>query len=55
MSIRNYKKELAREKETYKNFLFRAKIKDGEARKLEKQMNGRSFAEWVREKLNEER
>ncbi len=51
MSIRNYKKELAREKETYKNFLFRAKIKNGEADMLEKEMNGRSFAEWVREKL----
>jgi len=52
LSIRDYKKELAREKETYKNYVFRAKKKDGEVERLEKEMNGRTFAEWVREKLH---
>ncbi len=52
--IRDYKKESAWERKAYKIFSFKARRDNGEAEKLEKAMGNKSFADWVRSKLNEE-
>ena len=55
LSIRNYQKESAWERKTYKIFSFKARKDNGEAEMLEKSMGNKSFAEWVRDKLEKEK
>ncbi len=52
---RDYKKESTWEKNTYKIFRFKARKDNGEVERLEKSMGDKSFADWVRTKLNEEK
>lgn len=51
---RNYAKEAAWNKRVYKIFTFKGRKDNGEAERLDKILNGRSFPEWVREKIEEE-
>lgn len=51
---RNYAKEAAWNKKVYKIFTFKGRKDNGEAERLDKILNGRSFPEWVREKIQEE-
>ena len=51
--MRDYKKESAWERKAYKIFSFKARRDNGEAEKLEKAMGNKSFADWVRSKLDE--
>lgn len=51
---RDYSKESAWEKKVYKFFLYKCRRDNGDVDRLEKSMNGRSFGQWVRDKLAEE-
>ena len=51
---RNYVKEAAWNKKVYKIFSFKSRKDNGETDRIEKILNGRSFSEWVREKMAEE-
>ena len=53
-TTRDLKKEAAWEKKTYKQYVFKAKLKDNEPEKLKIAMNGKNFAEWIREKMEED-
>lgn len=52
---RNFVKEAKWVKNTYKIFSFKARIDNGEAERLQTALNGKTFAEWVREKLESEK
>lgn len=51
---RNYKKESEWAKNVYKKYQFRARCDNGDVEKVEKILNGRSFSDWVKEKIEEE-
>lgn len=51
---RDCAKEWAWEKVTYKVFVYKGRRDNGDVERLEKSMNGRSFGQWVRDKLAEE-
>lgn len=48
---RNFKKETEWERSAYKRCIFKARIDNGEFDNLNSVLDGRSFAEWVRQHL----
>lgn len=51
---RNLKKEAEWAKKAYKRYQFHARRANGEADEMERILNGRSFSDWVREKMEED-
>ncbi len=51
---RDFKKEAAWEKKVYKQYIFKCRTDNGDVERMESVLKGRTFADWVREKLKEE-
>ncbi len=51
---RDFKKEAAWEKKVYKQYIFKCRTDNGDVKRMESVLKGRTFADWVREKLKEE-
>lgn len=51
---RNLKKEAEWAKRVYKQFFFKCRTDNGELERLQAILNGRPFADWVREKMAED-
>ncbi len=51
---RSFKKEAEWAKRVYKQFFFKCRTDNGELERLQAILNGRPFADWVREKMAED-
>lgn len=51
---RSYKKEAEWARKVYKQFFFKCRTDNGELERLQAVLDGRPFADWVREKLIED-
>ena len=51
---RSYKKEAEWARKVYKQFFFKCRTDNGELERLQAVLDGRPFADWVREKLAED-
>lgn len=51
---RNLKKEAEWAKRVYKQFFFKCRIDNRELERLQAILNGRPFADWIREKMAED-
>ena len=51
---RSYKKEAELARKVYKQFFFKCRTDNGELERLQAVLDGRPFADWVREKLAED-
>ena len=51
---RNFKKEAEWDRSVYKRLVFKARIDNGEYDNLKSVLDGRSFADWVRQHLKDD-